>query len=258
MSYSKLFFLNKRLLTLIIFLFLSLFLFFTNQSKYVSNIEEDIIDFVAFVSYPKTWYQNILSIKSNNALLTQNITQLKLLNSKLTNYQKENIQLRKMLNFKESYPKLSLLPANKVNDNFTSIFSIIINVGSTDQILKNQPVIDMHGLVGKTIKVGDSASKVQLITDKNFAVSVKVGKEMSLAIFKPTFGKYGYLEGVLKTLELNEGEIIYTSGVSEIYPSDIPVAKILSFTKEQDKLTQNVIVEILSKINELNYVFVIQ
>ena len=95
-----------------------------------------------------------------------------------------------------------------------------------DQILKNQPVIDMHGLIGKTIKVGDSASKVQLITDKNFAVSVKVGKEMSLAIFKPTFGKYGYLEGVLKTLELNVGEIIYTSGVSEIYPSDIPVAKI--------------------------------
>ena len=258
MSYSKLFFLNKRLLTLIIFLFLSLFIFFTNQSKYVSNIEEDIIDFVAFVSYPKIWYQNILSIKSNNALLSQNITQLKLLNSKLTNYEKENIQLRKMLNFKESYPKLSLLPANKVNDNFTSIYSIIINVGNTDQILKNQPVIDMHGLIGKTIKVGDNASKVQLITDKNFAISVKVGKEMSLAIFKPTFGKYGYLEGVLKTLELNEGEIIYTSGVSEIYPSDIPVAKILSFTKEQDKLTQNVIVEILSKINELNYVFVIQ
>ena len=258
MSYSKLFFLNKRLLTLIIFLFLSLFLFFTNQSKYVSNIEEDIIDFVAFVSYPKTWYQNILSIKSNNALLTQNITQLKLLNSKLTNYQKENIQLRKMLNFKESYPKLSLLPANKVNDNFTSIYSIIINVGNTDKILKNQPVIDMHGLIGKTIKVGDNASKVQLITDKNFAISVKVGKEMSLAIFKPTFGKYGYLEGVLKTLELKEGEIIYTSGVSEIYPSDIPVAKILSYTKEQDKLTQNVVVEILSKINELNYVFVIQ
>ena len=44
----------------------------------------------------------------------------------------------------------------------------------------------------------------------------------------------------------------------EIYPSDIPVAKILSYTKEQDKLTQNVVVEILSKINELNYVFVIQ
>jgi rod shape-determining protein MreC len=208
--------------------------------------------------YPKTWYENILYIKSNNELLVQNITQLKLLNSKLTNYQRENIKLREMLNFKESYPKLSLLPANKVNDNFTSIFSIIINVGLNDDITKNQPVIDMNGLVGKTITIGNNASKVQLITDKNFAVSVKVGEEMTLAIFKPTFGKYGYLEGVLKTLELKEDEIIYTSGVSEIYPSDIPVARIVSFAKDQDKLTQNVIVEVIAKINELNYVFVVK
>jgi len=258
MSYSKTFFINKRLITLSIFLFFSTFLFFTNKSKYVEKIERNIIDFISFVTYPKTWYENILYIESNNELLIQNITQLKLLNSKLINYQSENIKLREMLNFKESYPRLSLLPANKVNDNFTSIFSIIINVGLENKITKNQPVIDMNGLVGKTITIGDVASKVQLITDKNFAVSVKLGEEMALAIFKPTFGKYGYLEGVLKTLELQEGEIIYTSGVSEIYPSDIPVAKIVSFTKDQDKLTQNVVVEILAKINELNYVFVIK
>ena len=258
MSYSSTSFINRRFITLFIFLFLSIFLFFTNKSSYVKKIEKNIVDFISFVVYPKSWYDNVFYIKSNNELLSQNVTQLKLLNSKLTNYQKENVKLREMLNFKESYPKLSLLPANKVNDNFTSIFSIIINVGINDDIMKNQPVIDMNGLIGKTIMIGDNASKVQLITDKNFAVSVKVGEDMSLAIFKPTFGKYGYLEGVLKTLKLNEGEIIYTSGVSEIYPSDIPVAKIVSFTKDQDKLTQNVIVEILAKINELNYVFVVK
>ena len=258
MSYSSTSFINRRFITFFIFLFLSIFLFFTNKSSYVKKIEKNIVDFISFVVYPKSWYDNVFYIKSNNELLAQNVTQLKLLNSKLTNYQKENVKLREMLNFKESYPKLSLLPANKVNDNFTSVFSIIINVGINDDIMKNQPVIDMNGLIGKTIMIGDNASKVQLITDKNFAVSVKVGEDMSLAIFKPTFGKYGYLEGVLKTLKLNEGEIIYTSGVSEIYPSDIPVAKIVSFTKDQDKLTQNVIVEILAKINELNYVFVIK
>ena len=258
MSYSSTSFINRRFITLFIFLFLSIFLFFTNKSIHVKKIEKNIVDFISFVVYPKTWYDNVFYIKSNNELLAQNVTQLKLLNSKLTNYQKENVKLREKLNFKESYPKLSLLPANKVNDNFTSVFSIIINVGINDDIMKNQPVIDMNGLIGKTIMIGDNASKVQLITDKNFAVSVKVGEDMSLAIFKPTFGKYGYLEGVLKTLKLNEGEIIYTSGVSEIYPSDIPVAKIVSFTKDQDKLTQNVIVEILAKINELNYVFVVK
>ena len=116
----------------------------------------------------------------------------------------------------------------------------------------------MEGLVGKTITVGNNASKVQLITDRNFAVSVKVGEEMLLSTFKPTHGKFGYLEGVLKSLNLNVGDIIYTSGVSTIYPSDLPVAKINSIKNNPNKLYQDVIVEILADIDNLNYVFIIQ
>ena len=180
------------------------------------------------------------------------------MNSKLDNYRKENLELRKMLEFKESYQNISLKPANKVNHNYSSIFSIIIDVGRVDDIKKNQPVIDMDGLVGKTITIGKYGSKVQLITDRNFAVSVKVGEEMSLSTFKPMHGKIGYLERVLKSIELNISDTIYTSGVSEIYPSDIPVAKIISIKNNPDKLYQDVIVEILSDVENLNYVFIIQ
>ena len=63
---------------------------------------------------------------------------------------------------------------------------------------------------------------------------------------------------MIKSLELNEGDIIYTSGVSEIYPSDIPVGRIVSFKNNPDKLYQDVIVEVLADIENLNYVFVIQ
>mgnify|MGYP001319878923 FL=1 len=133
-----------------------------------------------------------------------------------------------MILFKELYPKLSLKPANKVSHNYSSIYAIILNVGKKDGIEKNQAVLDMEGLVGKTITVGNNASKVQLITDGNFAVSVKVGEEMLLSTFKPTHGKLGYLEGVLKSLQLSVDDIIYTSGVSQIYPSDLPVGKIIS------------------------------
>ena len=43
--------------------------------------------------------------------------------------------------------------------------------------------------MGKTIATGQKSSKVHLITDKNFAVSVKVGDNMDRAIFKPDFGQ---------------------------------------------------------------------
>ena len=55
-----------------------------------------------------------------------------------------------------------------------------------------------------------------------------------------------------------ECDILYTSGISEIYPPDIPVARVISNVKNKNKLFQDVGVEILTDINNLYYVFVIQ
>ena len=90
----------------------------------------------------------------------------------------------------------------------------------------------------------------------NFSVSAKVGE--SIAQFKPTFGRFGILEGLLKTASINKDDIIYTSGISEIYPSDIPIAKVVSFTKNNTSMFQKVDVEILVDLNNLYYVFIIQ
>ena len=90
------------------------------------------------------------------------------------------------------------------------------------------------------------------------AVSVKVGNKMEKAIFKPDYGNRGFLEGVVKSVKLNKHDIIYSSGLGEIYPPDIPVCKILEISNDDDKPYQNVIVEILADLTNLNYVFVIQ
>ena len=62
----------------------------------------------------------------------------------------------------------------------------------------------------------------------------------------------------MKSLALSVGDIIYTSGISEIYPSDIPLAKVISNETKQNKLFQDVAVEILADVNNLYYVFIIQ
>ena len=71
-----------------------------------------------------------------------------------------------------------------------------------------------------------------MITDNNFSVSVKIGQNISIGQFVPKYGKYGYLEGIIKTLDFNTSDIVYTSGHSEIYPPDIPVCKIISSKKK--------------------------
>ena len=135
---------------------------------------------------------------------------------------------------------------------------MIVDVSKSDGITINQAVMDMSGLIGKTINVGENASKVQMINDKNFAVSVKVGDEKLLGIFKPVHGNKGILEGIIKSSKLSVGDIVYTSGITEIYPPDIPIAKVVSLNKDKDKPFLVVVVEILADLSNLNYVFIIQ
>ena len=74
----------------------------------------------------------------------------------------------------------------------------------------------------------------------------------------PTYYKFGVLDGIIKSLDIIDDDIVFTSGVSEIYPPDIPVARIKSQLKKKNKLFQDVGVNILTDIDNLYYVFIIQ
>ena len=100
----------------------------------------------------------------------------------------------------------------------------------------NLPKVLGHETSGKIIEVGDRNSKIQLITDNNFSVSVKVGDNISIGQFRPTYYRFGVLDGIIKSLDIKEGNTVFTSGVSEIYPPDIPIAKIKSQIKKKNKL----------------------
>tara|TARA_Y100000996_G_scaffold18890_1_gene13989 strand:+ start:1386 stop:2165 length:780 start_codon:yes stop_codon:yes gene_type:complete len=256
---NRFFLINKDLLSIILAVFLSVIIFFSNNSYIVKNIEKKIIDLSSYMLAPNKWYKNILVTRNENIELKQKIFQLNMLNAKLNNYKIENEKLRELLSFKESYKKISFMPANVMNHNFvTSPNSILVDVGSNDGVARNQSVLDVKGLIGKTIVTGKKSSKVHLISDKNFAVSVKIGENMDRAIFKPDLGKRGFLEGVIKSAKIKNGDIIYTSGLGEIYPPDIPVCKVISVNDDSDKPYLNVIVEILADLSNLNYVFIIQ
>ena len=117
MNFIKRFHFNKNIISLILTSFLSLNIFFYKDSLYSKKVKSSILEVYILLSKPAMWYNNILSIKEENKLLSQELVQLSLMNSKLVNYQKENSHLREMLKFKEAYKHMSLLPANVVNSN---------------------------------------------------------------------------------------------------------------------------------------------
>ena len=260
MNFFKKFNFNKNILAISFTSILSLIIFFYNDDNYFIDVKSFVFNTYEISSKSSQWYKNLLAVKKENELLSKELVQSYLLNSKLINYEIENKKLRDMLGLKDSFKHLTLLPANIIESNyFSSIESRIINVGTEDNIRKDLPVIDIYGnLVGKVIEVGKHNSKVQLITDNNFSVSVKVGDNISIGQFRPTYYQFGVLDGIIKTLDISDEDLVFTSGVSEIYPPDIPLAKVKTQVRKKNKLFQEVGVSLLTDIDNLYYVFVVQ
>ena len=257
MSKNKRFFINRDIFALFLALSFSVFLLLTRDSSQIQNIKFQVSSIIRFFSYPIEWYDSIFVIKEENKFLKQQILRLNLLNAELGGYQTENVLLKKMLNFTEKQ-NLNFLTANVVGQSFgLTSQSISIDIGDINNIKKNMTIMDENGLLGKTINVKKNISIVQLITDKNFRVSVRIGSERALGLFIPTHGKYGILEGVRKSMKLNKGEIAYTSGISEIYPPNIPVAKVISIQHNNNNPFQHVVVELIGSIEKFDYVFII-
>ena len=161
------------------------------------------------------------------------------------------------LDFYDEQP-WSLKIAKVVNDNYSYLMrTITINLGMKDGLESNLPVVDINGLIGKIEVSSDRASKVQLITDKNFVISVRVGSDMVVGEFKATHKGLGIIYGVRKTANVEVGDIVYTSGVSTIYPSSIPVAKVVRINKNNDTPFQDIEVQILADLINFNHVFVV-
>ena len=257
MSLPRVPFINRDVLALVLTLLLSAILLFTRTSPQIQQLKFQFSWLATTIAYPVTWYNSVFITREENKLLKEKLIQFTLMNSELESYHQENRRLKEMLNFSESNP-LNLLTANVVSHNFgLPIQSITIDIGKEDGVVKNLTVMDENGLLGKTIQVGNQAALTQLITDKNFRVSIRVGQDRTLGLFIPTHGKYGLLEGVRKSMPLHEGEIAFTSGISEIYPPNIPVARVISVERDDNNPFQHVVVELVGSLGNFDYVFVI-
>ena len=63
---NRFFLINKDLLSIILSVFLSIIIFFSNDSSIVKVIEKRIIDGFSYVLIPNKWYINVLNVKDEN------------------------------------------------------------------------------------------------------------------------------------------------------------------------------------------------
>ena len=104
---------------------------------------------------------------------------------------------------------------------------IVIDHGSRDDVILSQPVIDANGIIGQISKIAYDHSVVTAITDASHATPVEVLRNGLRAIARGT-GESQVLQMPFLSFQadIEEGDVLVTSGLGEVYPAGYPVAEV--------------------------------
>lgn len=172
--------------------------------------------------------------------------------TKLEYYKEEYTEMQSLLNIPESdyevtYGKIILRDIYEFYDEIT------INVGTSSGIKVQDLVINELGVIGVIKETHKNSSVVELLTNKDMELSVRVGSSYGILSSKDE-------KIIIKNIKLNEtikeGDTVYTSGLTSI-PKDIKIGTIKSISKDNLELEYILEVESLSRLEDINYVAIL-
>ena len=134
-----------------------------------------------------------------------------------------------------------------------------IDRGSAAGIRVGNPVITNAGLVGRVVRVSASRSVVQLVTDPDLRLGIRV-KSDATGLGRGSGPNQPFLvdRSVPLTAQVAKGDLVTTSGSTRaIMPSDLPIGNVTSITRDQGQQIQILEVKLAADLSRLDYVQVI-
>ncbi|MGF6349942.1 rod shape-determining protein MreC [Variovorax sp. W2I14] len=138
---------------------------------------------------------------------------------------------------------------------------IVIDQGLAHGVAAGSPVIDAHGVLGQVTQVLPLTSEVTLVIDRDLAIPVQ---NTRTGVRSVAFGDASAHGGGLElrfmaaNADLQEGDLLSTSGVDGIYPAGLPVAKIERIERRADSAFARIYCVPLASVTAARYVLVLE
>lgn len=106
---------------------------------------------------------------------------------------------------------------------------VVINVGSNQNVVLGQAVIDATGLLGQVTRVFPYSSEVTLLTDQDLSIPIQIERNGLRAIAFGS-GKSGMVDVpyLPANVDIKQGDKLVTSGIDGVYPVGLAVATVES------------------------------
>src|SRR5262249_14813184 len=195
---------------------------------------------------------NLRGAQDENTKLKQQVQELQVELKGKDELTAENERLRGLLNLKQT-SKINVLSARIIGRDPSAWFdSAIINRGSLDGVKLDMPIVTDGGLVGRVTAVSPLTAQVDLITRDKSGVGGEIGSSTALGVISGTSKKdvldMRYVPG---TVDVQIGQLVYTTGQDGIYPPGLKIGEIVNVSKGS-ATTPNVIqLQPAAKLNSM-------
>ncbi|MBM6507527.1 MULTISPECIES: rod shape-determining protein MreC [Staphylococcus] len=261
------FFKNNKLIVVLcaIIVFIALIgLSIRSQSQ--SPPEQYVGDSVSFgqrlISYPVNFVTGAIGNFFNQGESKETKNKIKQLEAKNQQLEAENKKFKKELDMKDisKYDPISTTVISRNPDQWMN--TIVIDKGSKAGIKNNMAVMTSEGLVGRTTKVNQFSSQVDLISTNTRAGKLSVNIQHKS---KNVFGLIDHYDAKNEELvisdinnkdSISKGDKVVTSGLADQLPSSLYIGEVTSVENDQYGLAKEVRVKTGADLSDLNHVYV--
>lgn len=206
--------------------------------------------------------QSYEELKKENSKLKKEIADLR---TQLVDYYQikdENARLWKYYDIKKSNDGYEILPCTVIRrDSNDEFYSFTVDVGASDGVKIQNPVITENGLVGFVNSVNSSSCRVTTILSPDTqagAIDIK-NRENGIISGNPLYSDKNLttLTKIDASGTMKKGDIIVTSGIGGVYPAELIIGEIKSIEFDEYDATKYAVVQPYEDITKVTDVVIL-
>lgn len=202
--------------------------------------------------------RDMAELRARNAQLESEVAQLQSQVVMLQENLSQSLILETLFDFARTNPQYEYLAATVIGREINPFQQyVIIDKGTNHGLMHGMPVVTQQGLVGRIDSVIATAARIQLISDANSVVNVRLQNADVEAQVDGSLTGEITLELVPQEAEVLVGEVLLTSGLGGTYPPNIFVGQVLTMQSRENSMFKNGSVQPMVDFSTLSAVLVV-
>jgi rod shape-determining protein MreC len=202
--------------------------------------------------------RDLFAVRAENQRLRDEVADLEARRRSMTDLERENAELRELLELADA--DLETVAARVVALAPSGFeWTMTIDIGTTDGVARNMPVVNGDGLVGRVIQTTPSASRVLLAIDPSFSAAARSARTGEIGAVDGRGGEPMTMRPLDPAADLQLGDEIVTSAYQGgVFPSGIPIGTVTAVGDDASPLVREVQVSPFVDFTRIHHVLVVR